>query len=115
MAPHNHRIHQRRKGKSMGQGSYYRFLRSIRLAFSAPVWLRSVQVAAVVGIALNLINQGDAILHGFRGLDLPRFFLNFFVPYLVATYSAVQATLGLECKKPGSDHKVSQDPGQDGA
>ena len=77
----------------MGQGSYRRFVRGIRLAFSAPVWLRSVRVALVVGSSLNLINQGNAILHGFRGLELPRFFLNFLVPYLVATYSAVQATL----------------------
>lgn len=72
-----------------------------------------MRIALVVGITLNLINQGDAILHGFKGLDLPRFFLNFLVPYLVATYSAVQATIGLEGGKPGSVPEASQGPRQD--
>lgn len=99
----------------MAQGSYRCLVQGIRLAFSAPVLLRSVRVALVVGSSLNLINQGNGILHGFRGLDLPRFFLNFLVPYLVATYSAVQATLEMESGKPDSANKVSQCPGKDGA
>lgn len=67
-----------------------------------------MRIATVVGITLNLINQGNAIFHGFQGLDLPRFFLNFLVPYLVATYSAVQATMGREGGELGSADKVVQ-------
>jgi len=49
---------------------------------------RSAVVAIIVGTVLNLINQGDALLHGLpiNGFKLV---LTYIVPYLVATYGAV--------------------------
>ena len=53
---------------------------------------RSLVVAAVVGVVLNLINQGDALFAG-RPLDWTKLLLTFLVPYCVATYGAVSVQL----------------------
>ncbi len=85
------------EGIPMGSATQHpRAATGLRLAFSPQVWRGSLRIALVVGILLNLVNQGEAILHGFTGLDVPRFLLNFAVPYLVATYSAVRTALGTE-------------------
>jgi hypothetical protein len=47
-------------------------------------------VALVIGSALNLINQGDALLAG-RPLDWLKIALTFLVPYCVSTHGAVAA------------------------
>ena len=49
---------------------------------------RSLRVAVVVGTALNLINQGDALL-GTGHVNWFKIALTFAVPYCVSTYSAV--------------------------
>jgi hypothetical protein len=49
---------------------------------------RSLIVALVVGVLLNLINQGDALIAG-RALNWIKIVLTFLVPYCVATYGAV--------------------------
>ncbi len=57
------------------------------------VW-RSLKVALVVGTLLALINHGDRLLSG--GLDMAAMLkvgLTYLVPYMVATWSAVQTTL----------------------
>ncbi len=62
--------------------------RAIRLSLADGIPARSLRVAIVVGIILNLINQGDALL----GLARPhwlKMILTFIVPYCVATYGAV--------------------------
>lgn len=51
---------------------------------------RSLKVALVVGAALNLINQGDA-LFGTAAMNWPKLILTFAMPYLVSTYGAVAA------------------------
>ncbi|WP_457774729.1 nitrate/nitrite transporter NrtS [Phycobium rhodophyticola] len=51
---------------------------------------RSLKVAAVVGTALNLINQYDAIF-GDSSFSLLKAGLTYCVPFCVATYGAVMA------------------------
>jgi hypothetical protein len=62
---------------------------------------RSLLVALVVGSALNLINQGDA-LFGSGHVDILKAALTFAVPYCVATYGAVSYRLRLEAANPSA-------------
>jgi hypothetical protein len=55
----------------------------------------SFKVAVVVGLILNAINQGDALL-GSAPVDWTKLALTFLVPYCVATYGAVSARLRAE-------------------
>ena len=61
-------------------------------AVSDGVPRRSLIVALIVGVILNLINQGDALFSGER-LDWVKLVLTFAVPYFVATYGAVSYRL----------------------
>jgi methyl-accepting chemotaxis protein len=47
-------------------------------------------VAAIVGTALNLINQWEAMV-GVVAIDYPTLILTYIVPYLVSSMSAWQA------------------------
>ena len=49
---------------------------------------RSLKVALIVGIALNLINQGEA-LFGAASVNWLKLALTFAMPYVVSTYGAV--------------------------
>lgn len=63
-------------------------MRNIWIACLAPgVPKRAVWTALVVGIILNLINQGDALMSG--RVNWLKAALTFVVPYCVATYGAV--------------------------
>jgi hypothetical protein len=53
---------------------------------------RSFQVALIVGTVLNLINQGDVLLHGGH-VNWFKAALTYSVPYVVATYGAVSFKL----------------------
>ena len=53
---------------------------------------RALFVALVVGTALNLINQGEA-LFGPASVDWPKLVLTYVVPYLVSTHGAVSERL----------------------
>jgi|GEM_PF-882629 len=59
-----------------------------RYASSDGVPVRSLKVALVVGAALNLINQGDA-LFGAAPVNWFKLTLTFAMPYAVSTYGAV--------------------------
>ncbi|MFQ5509765.1 MAG: nitrate/nitrite transporter NrtS [Leptospirillia bacterium] len=59
----------------------------IRACLCAHIIGTAIQVSIVVGTVLNLINQGEAILHG-GPVSWGRLLLNYLVPYLVASYSA---------------------------
>lgn len=50
--------------------------------------MRSLKVAVVVGSALNLINQGDAVF-GTASVNWFKLLLTFAMPYAVSTYGAV--------------------------
>jgi hypothetical protein len=63
---------------------------AVTLAFSADIMCRAVVVALVVGLLLNLINQGDALIAG-RPLNWWKLILTFLVPYCVSTHGAVAA------------------------
>jgi len=65
---------------------------ALSLATANGVPRRALVVAVVVGSALNLINQGDAIF-GPRTIDWGKLMLTFVVPYLVSTHGAVSARL----------------------
>lgn len=64
----------------------------IALATRRDVVLRALRVAAVVGTILITIHYGDRLLAAEVGpRELWKMGLTYFVPYAVATYSAVQA------------------------
>jgi hypothetical protein len=69
-----------------------RFLYTLRCCISDGVPRRSFVVALIVGMILNLINQGDALLGGGH-LNWAKMVLTFVVPYCVATYGAVSYRL----------------------
>lgn len=61
----------------------------LQLVCSARIVQSSLRIALVVGSALNLINQGAVILTGSE-IDWFRLWLNYLVPYCVASYSAAK-------------------------
>jgi hypothetical protein len=63
-----------------------------KAACSGKIVKNSLRIALVVGSILNLVNQGSAILAG-TGISWIHVALNFFVPYCVASYSAVKNEL----------------------
>jgi hypothetical protein len=60
---------------------------------SHPAIVRSsLRVAAIVGTILVAINYGDRLFAGtLSRVDWAKMLMTYFVPYSVATYSAVQA------------------------
>ncbi len=60
-------------------------------AFYGPVFRRALEVAAVVGTILFLINQLDVVLSGkVTPLVALKIVLTYLVPFLVSTYSALE-------------------------
>ncbi|MBI5136044.1 MAG: nitrate/nitrite transporter NrtS [Nitrospirae bacterium] len=64
----------------------------LRAAFRRPTVLGAIQVSVVVGSMLNVINQGEAWLHG-ASVSVGHLILNYLVPYGVATFSAARTEL----------------------
>ena len=64
----------------------------IGLVLEGGIVRRSLIVALIVGIILNLIAQGDFLVEG-QPLNYWKIALTFCVPYCVATYGAVTARL----------------------
>ncbi len=58
--------------------------------FSGAILKNSIIVAVVVGVILNAINQGDAVLAG-GPLNWWKIVLTFAVPFCVASYGAYNA------------------------
>ncbi|MEN8205635.1 MAG: nitrate/nitrite transporter NrtS [Pseudomonadota bacterium] len=63
-----------------------------RLLCMRDITRSSLRIALLVGTVLNLINQSGAWLHG-DDLQVGHLMLNYFVPYCVASYSAVRTRL----------------------
>jgi len=61
-------------------------------ATEARIALTALKVSIVVGIFLNIINQGPRLLDG-DGVNWLQVALNFFVPYCVASYSGAKNEL----------------------
>lgn len=70
-----------------------RWSRIFTLCLSDGIPKRSFGIALIVGMILNLINQGDA-LFGKADLNFTKVILTFVVPYCVATYGAVSYRIG---------------------
>lgn len=67
-----------------------KFKTVMALSFEKQIFRRAIFIAVIVGLILNLINQGDVLLHlNFSQIDFTKFGLTFFVPYFVSTYSSV--------------------------
>ncbi len=63
-----------------------------KLALSKSVVTNAIKVSLVVGSVLVAINHGDAIMNNEINLERAlKIGLNYLVPYLVASYSAVKA------------------------
>jgi len=60
---------------------------------------RSLAVALLVGTLLNVINQGDILIHG-GSPELAKLVLTYVVPYAVATYGAVSYRLRRSAVRP---------------
>ena len=60
---------------------------------SRNIAMNALKIAFVVGSFLNLINQGENLLHGAK-ISWFHPLLNYLVPYCVASYSAAKNELG---------------------
>lgn len=69
-----------------------------RVAFSRRIAVNAVKVSLVIGTVLNIINQGENVLHG-QPIAWAHVFLNYFTPYCVATWSAAKNELGRRTDK----------------
>ena len=65
----------------------------LNAATDSRIALTALKVAIVVGIFLNIINQGPRLIEG-DGVNWLQVILNFFVPYCVASYSGAKNELG---------------------
>lgn len=73
-------------------------LRKIKLflyiALNKELIKKAISIALVVGIILNLINQGDDIISlNFNDINYLKFFLTFTVPFCVSMYTATSMKL----------------------
>ena len=67
----------------------------MQAVFERGTVVRSLKVALIVGTALNLINQGDAMING-GPVNVFKCLLTYAVPYCVATYGAVAALRAMQ-------------------
>ena len=65
----------------------------LNAATDSRIALTALKVAIVVGIFLNIINQGPRLIEG-DGVNWVQVILNFFVPYCVASYGGAKNELG---------------------
>lgn len=71
----------------------------ITLALQQDVMKRALTVALVVGVLLNIINQGDKVLeYGIAAISWWKLIFTFCVPFAVSMYTAVSMKLKF---KPG--------------
>ena len=56
------------------------------------ILLRHIRTVVLIGLLLNMINQGDRLINlDFESVDLFKFVFTFFVPFAVSLYSAAKA------------------------
>lgn len=66
----------------------------LKIASSKPLLIRALKIAFVVGIILNLINQGDLIFaFKLEELNIFKLLLTFTVPFCVSMYTAISMKL----------------------
>lgn len=87
--------------------------RLFRAALSRHIVKNSLKISLVVGIILNVINQGVNLSQGGNILWL-HLLMNFLVPYCVASYSAAKNEIELresnDCQlKPQEEHRPDRE------
>ena len=70
-----------------------RICRFFQTAGTPPIPRNALRISFIVGSILNLINQGQNIF-GDAHVSWHHFFMNYLVPFCVATYSATQNEIG---------------------
>ncbi len=68
--------------------------RFVKIALSRHIVINAFKIAMVVGTLLNLVNQGESMLHG-GTISWLHLLLNYLVPYCVASYSATKNEIDL--------------------
>lgn len=68
--------------------------RLLRIALSHHIVINALKISVVVGSVLNLVNQGESLLHG-GTISWLHLILNYLVPYCVASYSAAKNEIEL--------------------
>jgi uncharacterized membrane protein YkvI len=59
------------------------------LAFQKSAVAAALKTSLIVGVILNLINQGDHLItFDVKEIDIPKFLLTFLVPFTVSLYSS---------------------------
>ena len=72
----------------------------ISIACTKTLLLKAIKIALIVGIILNLINQGEKIfILAFEDINYYKFFLTFIVPFSVSMYTAITMKLNLHVEK----------------
>jgi hypothetical protein len=67
---------------------------AIQIAFQRDTVVTALEVCIIVGVLLNIINQGGILLSAqFEQLNWIKLMLTFLVPYLVSAYSTTKAKL----------------------
>ncbi|PHS66889.1 MAG: hypothetical protein COB12_05515 [Flavobacterium sp.] len=70
------------------------FLKICKTSIEKDIVIYSLKVALVVGVILNLINQGDVLFSmQLEKINWFKLLLTFAVPYLVTTYASVKERL----------------------
>ena len=68
--------------------------RFFQIAWSRHIVINALKVSVVVGSVLNLVNQGENLLHG-GTISWLHLLLNYLVPYCVSSYSAAKNEIEL--------------------
>ena len=64
-----------------------------KIASSKELLVKAIKIAFIVGIILNIINQGNIIFSlDFEKLNIFKLLLTFTVPFCVSMYSSIMAT-----------------------
>lgn len=67
-------------------------LKLLSIACTRLIVINSLKIAFFVGTLLNFINQAEQII-AYSGINWLEFFLNYLIPYCVASYSAAKNQL----------------------
>lgn len=81
----------------------------ISIACTKTLLLKAIKIALIVGIILNLINQGEKIfILAFEDINYYKFFLTFIVPFSVSMYTAITMKLNLYAGEKTMENKLKQ-------
>lgn len=79
-----------------------------RTAMCPRIAVSSLRIALLVGLVLNLINQGGALWNG-EPISFAHVLMNFFVPFCVSGYSAAKNELTRQTDRTGELNCIPAD------